>query len=803
MAFLLALAALLLTSPVMAQTGQTQPEETKLGNYIVSQSVEFGYRFTEFSGTTFPCPPGSEGRNSAGLCEEPSMYNTLVNLHTGPRVLEQSLSMRSPRHEGALFDNLFVSSFGWGGDPNNVARLRLQKYRAYNLTVSYRRDQNFFNYNLLANPLNPPIGPPGTLPATSPSPTAVPGATTVGVLLTPGLQQTYLDTASPHWFSNARRMTDVELSILPQSIVGVRLGYSRVRTEGSSSLSFHMPRGTDVAALNLQNNTTNLYRLGIDFRFLPKTTISYDQFYTHSSIGFHAVDNNQFWTVSGIPVDFGAAWNLAANHPCRTAIVFTAACNLAVFFRRSDQFRTTIATEQLSFQSQPSKRIDLSGRGAYSHAHMDGTYNHVWNGVTGTGRQQDLTSMTKNKRHLASAEAGVTFHLTERIRLLDNFRWFSWRVPTLGVVVTDTWNAGPNNGPVTTPLVFSSSVLIATGRLWKVDQKENEISLEFDLTRFFGVRAGYRYTHRFLLETDETGTITDVDESIGEASDVESAEDRASENIHAGLFGLWIRPSEKFRFIFDGELTSARQETGGGRTGIPAGTTFGLGPLTRITPRHEQQYRIRANYTPRQWAVLAASVNLREASNKLFSDNFDLRNLYGGFNVTFIPNERFTADVGYNYNTFHQRNFICAIQAPNRSFVAGTDVLDPVCPFDINPSTGAPTGLFQTLGRFESINHFLSAAFRFKPVRRVATEIGYSISNSDGAQVFLNPLMVSGSLKNSFHRPLAGVEVELVRNWFAKAGWNYYGYNEKGASGPAFPRDFHANNGTVSLRYAF
>ena len=61
------------------------------------------------------------------------MYDTLVNLQTGPRFLDQTLSMQSLDHQGVLFDDLYLNSFGWGGDPNNSLRLRADKNKWYNL----------------------------------------------------------------------------------------------------------------------------------------------------------------------------------------------------------------------------------------------------------------------------------------------------------------------------------------------------------------------------------------------------------------------------------------------------------------------------------------------------------------------------------------------------------------------------------------------------------------------------------------------------------------------------------------------
>ena len=87
------------------QTSTTSETSSKpeviQGGYVIHQSTELGYRFQSRTGSD-------------------AMYETLVDLHQGPRILEQSLSMRSQDNHGLLFDNLSINSFGWGGDPENV-----------------------------------------------------------------------------------------------------------------------------------------------------------------------------------------------------------------------------------------------------------------------------------------------------------------------------------------------------------------------------------------------------------------------------------------------------------------------------------------------------------------------------------------------------------------------------------------------------------------------------------------------------------------------------------------------------------
>ena len=212
-----------LAVPARAQTAGTgtsqapaQPEALEHGGYVIHQSVEIGYRASDITGSE-------------------QMYNTLVDLRSGPRFLEQSLSMQSQTHEGQPFDNLFINSFGWGGDPNNGLRARVDKNKWYDFRANFRRDQTDFDYNLLANPLNPSTSSP-SIPVVS----------------------------SPHGFNTRRRMSDFDLTILPQSKIDFRIGYSRNNMTGPSYSSVH--EGTDALLFQDWNTTLNSYRFGVDFK---------------------------------------------------------------------------------------------------------------------------------------------------------------------------------------------------------------------------------------------------------------------------------------------------------------------------------------------------------------------------------------------------------------------------------------------------------------------------------------------------------------------------------------------------------
>src|ERR1700690_4401163 len=125
-------------SALAQNTPPAQPDNPGMdsGNYNVHQTVEFGYRADWINGNS-------------------DTYGTFVNLGQGVRLFNYTLEMRSIDHRGLLFDNLTFSNFGYGGDPNNVSRLRISKNKWYDFQLLFRRDKNFWDYSLFANPLNP------------------------------------------------------------------------------------------------------------------------------------------------------------------------------------------------------------------------------------------------------------------------------------------------------------------------------------------------------------------------------------------------------------------------------------------------------------------------------------------------------------------------------------------------------------------------------------------------------------------------------------------------------------------------
>src|SRR5208282_2167656 len=106
------MAALFLTPAARAQDDSEPPKGIDSGGYNIHQIIEFGYRSSNINGNM-------------------NTYNTFENLGSGVRLFDYEVKMHALDHNGLLFDNLTFSNFGYGGDPNNVSRLHIEKNKWY------------------------------------------------------------------------------------------------------------------------------------------------------------------------------------------------------------------------------------------------------------------------------------------------------------------------------------------------------------------------------------------------------------------------------------------------------------------------------------------------------------------------------------------------------------------------------------------------------------------------------------------------------------------------------------------------
>ncbi len=529
--------AFFLSPPARAQDDTGESKGINSGDYNIHQSIEFGYRLNEVTGNQ-------------------NTYDTFENLGSGLRLFNFNFEMRSLDHHGFFFDTLSLSSFGYGGDPNDVTRLRIEKNKWYDFRMLFRRDKNFWDYNLSANPYNPAaLNPTGSLttgcyvgPPTAAFPQGAPAFCS-----NPAVAQ----NNSLHDMDLVRRMQDYDLTLLPQAKVSLRLGYSRNRDEGPSL--FTTDSGT-ISAFNQANSyTTNAYRIGVDVRVLPRTTLSFDEFLTYyrqdnvisdnpavnpGNFGFVLGTVPGQGTPAGTPVDLGNIWSTqtpAETLPCATPTVTgttntaTPTCNGFLSYSQVGDPRNFMPTERFRFQSNYFKNFEMSGSVGYSSSDYHfSDLDEVMNGWTARTAVRGTTAggPINTKRVSVNADWSGVYAVNDKLRILDMFRYDNWRIPGTWDTADTTIFGTPSPAPGVVGMLLAPGTFNATNcpaapfnqancpqhtassaadvtneiamQFLAQDIKSNTIEAQYDFNRRYSAHAGYLYTNRTIASAAQT-----------------------------------------------------------------------------------------------------------------------------------------------------------------------------------------------------------------------------------------------------------------------------------------------------------
>jgi hypothetical protein len=702
---LMALAAALLWAPVsLAQDSAADDKGVDSGNYNIQQSIEFGYRADWVNGNT-------------------DTYDTFVNLGSGVRLLDYTLDMRSLNHQGLLFDDLHFSNFGYGGDPNDVSRLHIDKNKWYDFDVLFRRDKNFWDYNLFANPLNPaapnPAGSETTGCIVSGPTTAHPGLP--GYCSSPAIAE----NNSPQALDLVRRMQDYDLTLFPQSHVRFRLGFSHNRDQGPGY--FTTDGGTITDFPETYSYTTNAYRAGVDFRILPRTTISYDQFLTYFKQDNVVLENPvatpgqyDYRAPNGTPVDLGIIWSTqtpAEALPCATPITNAATtpptvnptCNGFVSYSQIGRPRNYMPTERLRFQSNYFQKFEMEGSFGYSSS--DNTIPDFNETVIGwTARTSSPGSTTAGpadaKRISVDGSWSGVYSVTDKFRIQDSFHYNNWRIPglwnsMLGSLFNTTTGGTGLGAPVgyfvaancdlangysgtTCPNHTATSAAdLVDAYNWnflKQDMKSNTFQLDYDFAKRLSGYIGYLYDHRQIVTSSLSYTTADIyypgGATASPANDYLAA--RGSCALVVGVLPAGCVLNA------DGSITFTPAPPTGGPTYVPLGINensllagltarpmdnlrigadvawgYNDASFTRIDPRQVQSYKVHVTYTPKPWATIDGAVEIHENRDNVETVDNLEHDRMYSFTTMLMPNQHLTVDFGYSYWDVYTQSEIC------------------------------------------------------------------------------------------------------------------------------------------------
>ena len=793
------------------------------------------------------------GGRIAGITGSGAMYDTLVNLRSGPRVLGETFEMRAlPGQKNTLLDSLSGFTTGFGGDPNSFTRLAFSKGKVYEFSGMFRRDRQYFDYDLLGNPNIPggqsiPIGP-------SSAPT--------GSFAWPQVKQ------SPFLYNTVRRMTDTSLTIFPISKVTFRAGYSQNIFQGPSlSPSGYQFAKYDAILQEYQRNSTDDFTGAIDWKPVPGTKFTFEEQIDHYKADSYftmAPGDFNVQEADGTPValddyDSQAPYSAKAcnaNSIGTTPIlsapptpgglpVINPACAVVTGYLRSQPTRILYPTEIFRLQSSSIRNLAMNGDLRYTNANMNlPNYYDSYQGLNGTTRSLTYTAIAKAHRAVVAADYGLVWQAVKTFRLSDQVEFSSVHQPgtaTMTSVTTLSTPATAGNetinyagGLITTSAAAGASTFEGSGAVGTplpgyFGQRfiKNELTGTWDAASGVTLSLTYRYSTHTIAE----GIPHNTSLAVGATSN-------GTVTIHenGGIFNAALRPTSRWSLNGTVEVLYADNA------------------FTPVGPRQTRHYRVHTIYRPKPWATISGAWNDLERHNNTNNNQSAIaagddpfegplnhvdHSRIVSLGAVLSPNEHFGIDLNYAYSGVYAATNICYDNGASATLPGtastnssgGPNVCQGVY------ARGSTTQLADWYARdfMNAPTQFGSVALNLSPVKAIHSNLGYRISSVNGSQFFNDARSVNGSLDSTYQSPFVRVAWTLHPGLIWKAEYNFYGYGEGGPSGPQYcststattstvvpctslpettgltespagltaSRNFHANNVVLGLHYEF
>jgi hypothetical protein len=830
-------AILLMTAGIavaQAPAPDAQPASVPSG-YTVHQTVDLGGHISAVSGSQ-------------------AMYDTLVNVQSGPRILGETFEMRAlPGARNTLFDSLSATGSGFGGDPYDFARIAFHKGNVYDFSGLFRRDRQYFDYDLLGNPNIPsgqsiPIGP-----------TAAP----TGTYAWPQLN------SSAFLYDTVRRMTDTNVTFLPLSTLSYRAGYSQNVFSGPSlSPSGYQFAGSyDVLLEEYQRNSTDNFFGAVDWKPVPLTRLTFEEQIDHYKADSYFTMDPAYFTVQepdGTPAALLANYDSLtpyaasacnANSIGTTPVlspsptpngppVINPACAVITSYLRSEPTRFLFPTEIFRFQSSSIKNVSMNGDARYTNAKMNlGDYYENFQGLAKTTRSLTYQGDATAKRAVVSADYGIVWQATRNFSVSDQVDYSTEHQPGTASITSVT--------TVSTPATAGNETINYAGGLTTTTAATGASTFEgsptvgVPLAGYLGQRfvtnnatatwdgwsrATFSLTYRYQTHTIAEGMFHTTPLAVGAVYS-----GTVTINQNGGIFNVALRPTSNWDLNASVEM-------------LYADNVF-----TPVAPRQLQHYRMHTLYRAKSWATISGAYNDMELHNNTNNnqaavaakdvtyagplDHFAYSRI-ASMGAQLLPNEHYGFDFNYAYSDVYTRTNICYDAAASATQAGAMTPSGTACPgATVRGATYYEVGPVRDF--IDAPTNAGSAALRISPSGSFKGAVGYRINSVDGSRFYNDPRDVAGSLVSKYQSPFVNVAYTVHPGWIWKAEYNYFSYAEGGASGAAYcstsnptpttpapvvacsslgalqtgvtlsnagetaPRPFRANNITLGFHYEF
>ncbi|HEX3660726.1 MAG TPA: hypothetical protein VHU89_04810 [Acidobacteriaceae bacterium] len=837
-AWSIGLAALLMTTSVaLAQdpVPQAQPVTAPKG-YSIHEAIDLGGRISD--------------QNGSG-----AMYDTLVNEQSGPRVQGEMFQMKAlPGAKNTLLDSLTAVGSGFGGDPYSFAKVDFYKGNIYEFSGLFRRDRQYFDYDLLGNP-NIPSGQ--SVPLS--------GGGSFGW---PQVNQ------SPFLFNTVRRMTDTHLTLFPLSKITFRAGYSHDTFEGPSLTpsGYQFAGSYDVLLQELQRNGTDDFVGGIDWKVAKDTKLTYEEVVDHYKADSYFTmnpGNYIFQEPDGTRVaplanydsltpystksacnanSVGATAPLSAPNMPGGLPVINPACAVVLSYLRTQPTRFLYPTEIFRFQSSSIRNFSMNGDLRYTSAKMNlPLYYENFQGLTPASKTAaPVRSMTYNatgnaQRKVTAADYGIVWQVIPTFSVSDQATFSNVQQPgttTMTSLITLSTPATAGNetidaGGLTTAYAkaksstFEGSSTIGVplpdffGQRWIT----NDVTGTWDGWSRATISLTYRHQKHLIAEGIPHNTalaVTNVPSFTNPTSN-----GTVTINENGGILNIALRPSSKWDVNGSAEIA------------------YSDNAFTPVAPRQLQHYRMHTLYRARPWATLSGAYNDLERHNN--GNNTGTAPLDGplqhvdhtrvaSLGAEIYPNEHYGLDLNYAYSDVYTATNICYLAAASATDPGAATPSGSACPGSLTRSGAYDFGPVKDF--MDAPTQSGSVAFHVAPNAKVASNVGYRINSVDGSRFYNDPRDVAGSLVSSYQTPFVNLAWTVHPGFVWKAEYALYRYAEGAPSGAPYcsttnptptvpapgvacasmsqqtgmnltnagetaPREFHASNVTLGFHYEF